>query len=102
MLQKLKFKPGFNKQDTESGAEGQWTDGDFVRLRDLTVNYTLPKSLLGNSGLDGVNVFVKGLNLFTWVKDDDLKIDPEVRMNGSWEIYTPILKSISVGANLKF
>jgi hypothetical protein len=77
-------------------------DGDFVRLRDLTVNYTLPKSLLGNSGLDGVNVFVKGLNLFTWVKDDDLKIDPEVRMNGSWEIYTPILKSISVGANLKF
>ena len=77
-------------------------DGDFVRLRDLTVNYQLPKSLLGNSGIDGVSVFVKGLNLFTWVKDDDLKIDPEVNMNGSWEIYTPILKSISVGANLKF
>ena len=33
MLQKLNFKPGFNKQDTESGAEGQWTDGDFVRFR---------------------------------------------------------------------
>lgn len=77
-------------------------DGDFVRLRDLTVNYQLPQSLLGNSGFDGVSVFVKGLNLFTWVKDDDLKIDPEVNMGGSWEIYTPILKSISVGANLKF
>ena len=77
-------------------------DGDFVRLRDLTVNYNVPQSLLGNSGFDGVNIFVKGLNLFTWTKDKDLPIDPEVRMGGSWEIYTPILKSISVGANLKF
>ena len=32
MLQKLNFKPGFNKQATDSGAEGQWVDGDFVRL----------------------------------------------------------------------
>ena len=77
-------------------------DGDFVRLRDLTVNYNLPKSLLGNSGLDGVNVFVKGLNLLTWTKDKDLPFDPEIRMGGSWEIYTPILKSVSVGANIKF
>ena len=30
MLQKLKFVPGFNKQATESGAESQWVDGDFV------------------------------------------------------------------------
>jgi len=42
MLQKLKFKPGFNKQDTESGAEGQWTDGDFVRFR-----YGLPEKIGG-------------------------------------------------------
>ena len=77
-------------------------DGDFIRLRDLTVNYNLPKSLLGNSGLDGVNVFVKGLNLLTWTKDKDLPFDPEIRMGGSWEIYTPILKSVSVGANIKF
>jgi hypothetical protein len=42
MLQKLNFKPGFNKQDTESGAEGQWTDGDFVRFR-----YGLPEKIGG-------------------------------------------------------
>ncbi len=33
MLQKLGFAPGFNKQVTETGAEGQWFDGDFVRFR---------------------------------------------------------------------
>ena len=42
MLQKFNFKPGFNKQDTESGAEGQWTDGDFVRFR-----YGLPEKIGG-------------------------------------------------------
>jgi hypothetical protein len=33
MLQKIQFKPGFNKQATETGAEGQWVDGDNVRFR---------------------------------------------------------------------
>jgi len=42
MLQKLKFIPGFNKQATESGAEGQWVDGDFVRFR-----YGLPEKIGG-------------------------------------------------------
>ena len=42
MLQKLNFKSGFNKQATESGAEGQWVDGDFVRFR-----YGLPEKIGG-------------------------------------------------------
>jgi hypothetical protein len=33
MLQKIQFAPGFNKQQTESGAEGQWIDGDNIRFR---------------------------------------------------------------------
>jgi hypothetical protein len=33
MLQKIQFKPGFNKQATETGAEGQWIDGNNVRFR---------------------------------------------------------------------
>jgi hypothetical protein len=37
-LKKLGFKPGFNKQTTASGAEGEWIDGDFVRFR-----YGLPE-----------------------------------------------------------
>ena len=33
MLQKIEFVPGFNKQVTPTGAEGQWTGGDYVRFR---------------------------------------------------------------------
>ena len=32
-LRKVQFAPGFNKQATETGAEGQWVDGDNVRFR---------------------------------------------------------------------
>ena len=33
MLQKIDILPGFNKQVTPTGAEGQWTGGDYVRFR---------------------------------------------------------------------
>ena len=33
MLQKLGIVPGFNKQVSDTGAEGQWIDGDNVRFR---------------------------------------------------------------------
>ena len=36
------IQPGFNKQATEAGAEGQWIDGDFVRFR-----YGLPEKIGG-------------------------------------------------------
>ena len=53
MLQKLGFIPGFNKQVTQTGAEGQWYAGDNVRFR-----YGTPEKIggwqqLGNSALTG-------------------------------------------------
>ena len=55
MLQKLNFKPGFNKQATESGAESQWVDGDFVRFR-----YGLPEKIGGWSQLTSLNRTLPG------------------------------------------
>ena len=56
MLQQLKFKPGFNKQVTESGAESQWIDGDFVRFR-----YGLPEKIGGWSQLTNSNTTLPGV-----------------------------------------
>ena len=41
-LTKVDIAPGFNKQVTETGAQGRWTDGDFVRFR-----YGLPEKIGG-------------------------------------------------------
>ena len=53
MLQKLGFAPGFNKQVTETGAEGQWFDGDNVRFRYGTPEKIGGWSQLGNDKLTG-------------------------------------------------
>ena len=55
MLQKLRFAPGFNKQVTATGGEGQWVSGDYVRFR-----YGSPEKVggwaqLGDSTLTGRN-----------------------------------------------
>ena len=51
MLQKVNFLPGFNKQVTATGAEGQWTGGDYVRFR-----YGTPEKLGGWDQLGGDNL----------------------------------------------
>ena len=53
MLQKLGFAPGFNKQVTETGAEGQWFDGDNVRFRYGTPEKIGGWSQLGEDKLTG-------------------------------------------------
>ena len=55
MLQKLRFAPGFNKQVTATGGEGQWVSGDYVRFR-----YGSPEKVggwaqLGDNTLTGRN-----------------------------------------------
>jgi hypothetical protein len=55
MLQKLNFKPGFNKMITESGAESQWVDGDFVRFR-----YGLPEKIGGWNQLTAASKTLPG------------------------------------------
>jgi hypothetical protein len=55
MLQKINIQPGFNKQVTATGGEGQWVGGDFVRFR-----YGSPEKVggwaqLGDNTLTGRN-----------------------------------------------
>jgi len=78
-------------------------DGDFVRLRDLTINYNFPASMIGELGLDRLNVYVKGTNIWTYAFDDDVIFEPEVNVNnGQWTLWNPIPKIWALGVNLSF
>ena len=50
MLQKIGFQPGINKQISETGAEGQWTDCDNARFR-----YGIPEKIGGWNQLGSLN-----------------------------------------------
>lgn len=77
-------------------------DGDFIRLRELVLGYNLTNNTLDTIGIDGITFTLRGTNLFTWVKDDRLKHDPEVRTDGFTRLTTPPVKSFVFGVNLKF
>lgn len=49
---------------------------DFVKLRELSLKYTLPKSLLEKTPLTGASIAVSGRNLFYFYKQTD-NVDPE-------------------------
>ena len=70
-----------------------YRNGDFLRLRNLEIGYSLPQTLLSRTKVKTVKLFVRGLNLFTL---DNLKmVDPEV-LSGY-----PVMKSYHVGLNVE-
>ena len=51
----------------------------YLRLKNLTVGYTLPESLTGKIGIDKVRFYFTGENLHFWspLKKNTRYIDPE-------------------------
>ena len=68
MLQKLKFQPGFNKQVTATGGEGQWVSGDFVRFR-----YGSPEKIGGWAQLGDITLTGRSTALHHFVNASGIK-----------------------------
>ncbi|MEM9672119.1 MAG: TonB-dependent receptor [Bacteroidota bacterium] len=89
-------------------------DASYLRLKNLTVGYTLPSTLVDRLGLSQLRVFFSGENLTEWsaLRDfydpeainDNLKFDPSVstgRGEGKGYAY-PIQRRYAVGINVNF
>ena len=74
---------------------GIYQDRSFVRLQDITFSYSLGKKMLGTLGLDGLQVYVSGKNLYTWTTWEGW--DPEMM-----EDYTRMMRSVVGGIRLNF
>ena len=53
-------------------------------------------------GLYDLTLTLRGTNVATWVKDDGLTLDPEVRANGYTTLTTPPVETYTFGVNVKF
>jgi hypothetical protein len=51
--------------------------GDFIRLRNLQLAYSLPIGLLQKAHIGSLSIYVRGTNLFTFKTDKDIPFDPE-------------------------
>ena len=102
----------FDKPSENSGggirdyANSLWVEnGSYLRLRDVTLGYSLPATLLGKLGISRVRVFISAQNYLTLTKYSGF--DPEV----SWASATvvgwdrgnyPSTKSITGGIKVDF
>ncbi|MUP47397.1 TonB-dependent receptor [Gramella sp. BOM4] len=80
-------------------------DSDFVRLRNLTLGYSLPESLTDPVGLDRFRIYFTAINLLTFTDYDGY--DPESVSDGGQgagvAFYSaPSARTMSVGLNINF
>ena len=68
MLQKINIQPGFNKQVTATGGEGQWRSGDYVRFR-----YGTPEKIGGWAQLGDITLTGRNTALHHFVNAAGIK-----------------------------
>jgi TonB-linked SusC/RagA family outer membrane protein len=91
--------PRLSMQDTKKNWETSsfWMqDASYLKMRNIQVGYSLPKRLLGDSGISNFRLYFSVDNLLTISGFDN--IDPEVPYGS----YYPLTKNYSFGINMSF
>ncbi len=71
--------------------------GDYLRLKNMTVSYSLPSRLCSQVGITNARVYVAGNNLLTFT---GLDFDPEVQSNGYYNFTFPALRNVTIGVEI--
>lgn len=72
--------------------------GDYVRLKEIVLGYTLPRDLTERAGFQRIRVYTTGVNLITWTKFKGY--DPEITGSGFGVV--PQGRVYTVGVQLGF
>jgi TonB-linked SusC/RagA family outer membrane protein len=73
-----------------------YVDGSFVKVRNITLGYNLPKPFLNKYGIAGMRFYITGKNLFTFSKIDDYDVERGGALND------PLTKLVVAGVNVDF
>jgi TonB-dependent starch-binding outer membrane protein SusC len=102
-IPKASNSPGLNNSDNS-----RWlSDGDYLRLKNVSLTYDLPSNIISKIKLRSARVFVTGQNLLTFTKYSGA--DPEVSVFGNTStaqgtdfLTFPQSKMYTVGVNIGF
>lgn len=73
-----------------------YENASFIRIKDITLSYSFEKSLLENIGIDNLQIYFTGRNMFTITNWEGL--DPELDSQRN----IPLQKEYVIGLNLGF
>ncbi|MDR0573318.1 MAG: TonB-dependent receptor [Tannerella sp.] len=81
-------------------------DGSYMRIREITLGYTIPKSLLSRIGVGNLRVYVSAFNPFTFTKytgfNPEVSLNSDNRLQGIDYGTYPLAKNIVLGLNFNF
>ncbi|MNE75017.1 TonB dependent receptor [compost metagenome] len=72
----------------------------YARLKNLTLGYSLPKTLANKWGINNLKVTLTGENLFTFYGHKGM--DPEQTVDGATYYRYPAMRTLSAGLSLTF
>lgn len=73
-------------------------NGDFLRFRNASIAYNLPKNLLTHIKLNSLRIYAQGQNLITWTKFRGF--DPEINTGSLTGAQYPALRTITFGLSV--
>ena len=73
--------------------------GDFLRLKNFTLAYSLPKNMISKVWLKTARIYVSGANLLTL---SGIDFDPEVPIGGYFSHTVPPMKTVTLGFEVSF
>ena len=90
-----------NATNSATALSDRWLErGDYLRIKDVTLSYSLPKVALDKIHVKGLRFFVSGLNLYCF---NDVNFwDPEMGVSGTGAGIYPLTKSFVGGVELSF
>ena len=77
------------------------TSTDYLALNNARLGYTISEDLLGNTGINYINVFVSGDNLFVKTARDGFLPNTSESGNSGRRLYAP-LTTLTAGVRVKF
>ena len=78
------------------GSSLLYEKADYIKIKDITLSYSLPKNILGLAGIERVKVYGSMKNFFTFSSIENY--DPE--RGGAFTF--PLAKQLVVGVNIQF
>lgn len=94
-------KPVLGGNKNSASASTRWIEkNDYIRLRNITVSYSLPRDFISKASFNSVRVFVQGTNLLTITNYSG--VDPEAALGGNDVFKYPVNKALTAGIDITF
>jgi len=86
-----------NQSGSNNTSSRYFFKGDYIRLRNVSLSYSFPKSMMSRIHIENLTIYVRGTNLWTKTFDNNITFDPEQPINGANDLQVLMQKTFSFG-----